>query len=773
MKKAFRTGSTVFSRLIRTQVVMIVALVALILSVYAVHAAISVQNTIDKNSRQMLASFSEDADAHVLAFAENFLQQYVLADRTIVNTFRSQNEEITLNQISDLCGTLHSYLLTNQMLHSIYVYYLQSNMVVSTNGVYLLGEGGDEHEDVAWIADREFASYRSWTVMNDYKLHYTLSSAYAADVLSLVQKYPLRSRDQQYTGYVAVNLSAAEVYKAAVTQNVTEDSFFLMADADGRILKNPDAPASLAEADLSGLMAEGTYSFSLPSGKYTVLCRESAHGMRYLNFVPTAVYWDEISSTILLAAIIAIVAMIAPAVASSMVIKRIYSPIQHLAERSREVSSQLLGASDHEGGASESVISTTIDRLAGEVSQLKDRLSYSEQETAFLHYLFSRRKPDNLSEAMQKMGISFPYSHFTSCILILAGDEGLQDGDGRQQLYERLEAYAREPAVEACEILASTGIVQGLVLLINYEDEHVPNFICDELHSLTETISNQRLISAVSMAVEDPEQIHPHFLKTLQALEYLFLYPDFERFYERDLLTWEQSVLRIEPEMYEQLRLALKTGNEKDALQTLNLIEKKVRQQSWSLKSVKDELQMLDARLSDMMAVFLDISETEPFVSPEEHASQADDLRAAFEIMARKVQRFCKIRGMYISSRAAAPEYSPILQYIDECIDRTDVEALSLASVAEHFGKSPNYLSTIFLNIAGVNFKEYVSEKKLEKAAEKLKQPDAVVKAVANELGYYNVSNFIKIFKQKFGYTPGQYKNYALTQQLDDEEKRQ
>ncbi|MGN0764047.1 MAG: helix-turn-helix domain-containing protein, partial [Aristaeellaceae bacterium] len=248
--------------------------------------------------------------------------------------------------------------------------------------------------------------------------------------------------------------------------------------------------------------------------------------------------------------------------------------------------------------------------------------------------------------------------------------------------------------------------------------------------------------------------------------------PDFERFYERDMLVWEQHALRIEPEAYDQLRLALKMGSEKDALQTLNRIEKKVLQQGWALKSVKNERQMLEARLSDMMAVFLDISETESFVSPEEHAGQADNIRSAFEILARKIQRFCRIREMYISGAAAMPEYSPILQYIDECIDNMDVDALTLARVAEHFGKSPNYLSTIFLNIAGVNFKEYVSEKKLEKAAEKLKKPDAVVKTVANELGYYNVSNFIKIFKEKFGYTPGQYKNYMLTQQLFDGEKR-
>ncbi|MGN0761939.1 MAG: cache domain-containing protein, partial [Aristaeellaceae bacterium] len=325
-EKVQRTASYGVSHLVRTQVSIIVALVALILSVYAVHTAINVQNTIDRNNSQMLASFSEDADEHVVAFAENFLQLYVLGNSDIAGTFRRGFDEITMNRISGLCDTLHSYLLTNQLFHSIYVYYLQSNMVVSTNGVYILGDSGAAREDIDWIAGREFTGRCSWRVMNDYKLHYTVPSSYACDVLSLVQKYPVRSRDHQYTGYVAVNLSAEQVYKTAVTQNVTEDSFFLIADADGRILKNPDAPETLAAADLSGLMTEGSHSFSLSGEKYTVLCRETIHGMRYMNFVPTSVYWDELRSTMLLAVMIALAAMIAPAVASSMVIERIYSP---------------------------------------------------------------------------------------------------------------------------------------------------------------------------------------------------------------------------------------------------------------------------------------------------------------------------------------------------------------------------------------------------------------------------------------------------------------
>ena len=104
-----------------------------------------------------------------------------------------------------------------------------------------------------------------------------------------------------------------------------------------------------------------------------------------------------------------------------------------------------------------------------------------------------------------------------------------------------------------------------------------------------------------------------------------------------------------------------------------------------------------------------------------------------------------------------------------------DIDAVSLANVATHFEKHPNYLSTSFPVWTGINFKEYVSGKRLDKAAQELRKSGAVVGAVANSLGYYNVSNFIRVFKERFHMTPGQYHEQAMAEererQVDSPEK--
>jgi YesN/AraC family two-component response regulator len=103
-----------------------------------------------------------------------------------------------------------------------------------------------------------------------------------------------------------------------------------------------------------------------------------------------------------------------------------------------------------------------------------------------------------------------------------------------------------------------------------------------------------------------------------------------------------------------------------------------------------------------------------------------------------------------------------IKAYIVESVNAFDMEKLTLSEVARQFGKNPNYLSSLFPEYAGQNFRDFVTKVKLEKAAQELSKPGAVIYNVANSLGYYNVSYFIRIFKAMYGCTPGQYSEQRM-----------
>lgn len=96
-----------------------------------------------------------------------------------------------------------------------------------------------------------------------------------------------------------------------------------------------------------------------------------------------------------------------------------------------------------------------------------------------------------------------------------------------------------------------------------------------------------------------------------------------------------------------------------------------------------------------------------------------------------------------------------LLDFIDTHVDAD----LSLQVLSNNFGMSQSHLSKIFKKHKGLNISKYILDKKLTTAAEQIIQcPHKDIQSIAAELGYYTPSYFSKLFKQKYGITPGKYR---------------
>ncbi|WP_372714296.1 helix-turn-helix transcriptional regulator [Ilyobacter sp.] len=94
---------------------------------------------------------------------------------------------------------------------------------------------------------------------------------------------------------------------------------------------------------------------------------------------------------------------------------------------------------------------------------------------------------------------------------------------------------------------------------------------------------------------------------------------------------------------------------------------------------------------------------------------------------------------------------SKSIKFIDENITNN----ISVKELAESLYMSESNFSHMFKKNTGGNPNEYIRDKKLEYSKELLK-----IKSVTEtsfDLGYENISYFIKLFKKKYGLTPKQY----------------
>ncbi len=99
-----------------------------------------------------------------------------------------------------------------------------------------------------------------------------------------------------------------------------------------------------------------------------------------------------------------------------------------------------------------------------------------------------------------------------------------------------------------------------------------------------------------------------------------------------------------------------------------------------------------------------------------------------------------------------------IQEYIEQNLDGR----LLLNEVAEVFGLSPAYLSSIFKKNTDVGFSEFVSTRKIEKAKELLLKEDMKVYEVSDALGFESAYYFSKVFKKVEGMSPREYVNSKL-----------
>lgn len=91
-------------------------------------------------------------------------------------------------------------------------------------------------------------------------------------------------------------------------------------------------------------------------------------------------------------------------------------------------------------------------------------------------------------------------------------------------------------------------------------------------------------------------------------------------------------------------------------------------------------------------------------------------------------------------------------------------KTVTLASAAAHFHFTPSYLSQLVSRQTGKTFTQLVQESRLLEAARLLLHTTMSITEIIAGCGYQNTSYFYRIFTQRFGCTPSEYRqrNYGL-----------
>lgn len=132
-----------------------------------------------------------------------------------------------------------------------------------------------------------------------------------------------------------------------------------------------------------------------------------------------------------------------------------------------------------------------------------------------------------------------------------------------------------------------------------------------------------------------------------------------------------------------------------------------------------------------------------------DHYSTLDQLQDSFNACLSTLEEL---------TAAPSSHHRQEIQKITEYIQRNYAQDITLQSVSEYVGISPNYICKLYKNETGVNFKDYISLVRIAQAKRLLLSTNLGIGEIAEQVGFHNASYFCRVFKENVGVTALQFR---------------
>lgn len=138
------------------------------------------------------------------------------------------------------------------------------------------------------------------------------------------------------------------------------------------------------------------------------------------------------------------------------------------------------------------------------------------------------------------------------------------------------------------------------------------------------------------------------------------------------------------------------------------------------------------------------------------------------EACASALECLCFIlKDCVIPYKSASSKALESFQKVKNLIDNHFLELKSLREISRKCNIEPAYLCRLFKRFEGNTAQRYLLARKMNYAAEILQSGDALIKEVADEVGYDDPYQFSRAFKKTIGISPGQFARLSASSTLN------
>ncbi|HHW41693.1 MAG TPA: response regulator [Syntrophomonadaceae bacterium] len=331
----------------------------------------------------------------------------------------------------------------------------------------------------------------------------------------------------------------------------------------------------------------------------------------------------------------------------------------------------------------------------------------------------------------------------------------------KHKIFEKITAVSREWPQSLCIPLQE----DKYGILLGPQDGEHPEKLRRRAERLAETIRREiendpfihtTVTIGIGRTYREVDNLHLSYKEALRALEYKLYTDGNQVIHIDDVLPYDERIHTYPYTLEKELISSFRIGDRECALQWLEELLSEL------LSKTNNNPVLLKTRLLQLLLV-LSRQAIESGADPEEVGRQ--DFTCAQELQSKEnlnelrkwvVAKVEQLIRLIQESRSQRQEniMKKVVNYIHQHYHRD----LTLEEVAEAVHFSPCYLSRIFKQMQKVNFIDYLTRVRLEKAKMLLKASNYSISSIARKVGYQDPKYFSTLFKKHVGCTPSEYR---------------
>ena len=651
---------------------------------------------------------------------------------------------------------LDQYKATSSIIGEMFLYLHKDENIYSAKGLSSLDVFTDTFNFQSWNKETLFQDLNNVKFPTMRPADTVIRNSYLQDSM-LAYLVPITPYSPNPHGTIMYLIKESELTSLIDSVLGNYQGLTYILDNKGQILVDNRQGEALTNEEAKSLfgLSPGIHDKILDGKPHSIVSVTSENnGWTYVTVMPSAQFFSSVVHVRSFIVMLFIIVVLVGAAIALVLARMQYQPISTLLEFANSKSKPSHPADESAAAGNE------LDRIRTALQEYSSRVDLQEPyaRNHFLSMLLKYGNAQSLTPALQEaFDLHFNRTHHF--VIVIGWGEMEDTQNERQERQEMIELLAQ---IEFPELAAHAYGVElpqldQLALIISFnmsqaEQEFTPiRHIVEAVRSsLLETFDVTPAIG-VGTCYSNPDQLNQSFIEACSAFELrassgLGTVTYFEKLhYTPDHTFW------IPNNSLMKLSQSLKLGSYDVAAQMI----------SQSLRSLQSsELSALLKRcicfdiLNTMLktASELGIHNLMQEIAPNMiYTHSLDEVESGFlnlaSLICSQVERN--------NQKEEQSQIDRIVSYIDDhYMDHT----LSLETIAFEFAISPSHVSRSFKEKMGLNFIQYIWQKRVDEVMRQLKTTNAPLKDIIIQVGYLDTPNFIRKFKKETGYTPGQYR---------------